>query len=312
MTMIVSGSDGLTFPNGTVQTSSGTNATAITTGVLVVANGGTNATSASGARTSLGLVIGTDVLAPTGTGTGLTALNGSNVTSGTVAVARLATTGTPSASTFLRGDSAWASVPSPNNGTLTMGVSGTGLSGSATFTADQSGASTFTVASNATSANTAGAIVARDGSGNFSAGTITATTFSGSGASLTTLNASNLSSGTVGTARLASGTANSGTYLRGDQTWASVSVSGVFVSQTWQLPSRSSGTTYTNSTGQPIQVHISFQASGTATWNVTINGVQIVNNNSGFSQSGAFIVPNGVSYLINCTSVNNFIWAELR
>jgi hypothetical protein len=68
----------------------------------------------------------------------------------------------------------WANVPSPNNGTLTMNVSGTGLSGSATFTADQAGASTFTVTSNATSANTAGAIVARDGSGNFTAGTITA------------------------------------------------------------------------------------------------------------------------------------------
>jgi hypothetical protein len=61
-----------------------------------------------------------------------------------------------------------------NNGTLTLAVSGTGLSGSATFTANQSGNSTFTVTSNATNANTAGAIVARDGSGNFSAGTITA------------------------------------------------------------------------------------------------------------------------------------------
>jgi hypothetical protein len=64
---------------------------------------------------------------------------------------------------------------SPNNGTLTMNTSGTGLSGSATFTADQSGNSTFTVASNATSANTVSTIVARDSSGNFSAGTITAT-----------------------------------------------------------------------------------------------------------------------------------------
>jgi len=54
-------------------------------------------------------------------------------------------------------------------------------------------------------------------------GTLTAGTFSGSGASLTSLNASNLSSGTVPTARLGSGTASSSTYLRGDQTWASVS-----------------------------------------------------------------------------------------
>lgn len=44
-----------------------------------------------------------------------------------------------------------------------------------------------------------------------------------SGANLTALNASNLASGTVGTARLGSGTANSGTYLRGDSTWAAIS-----------------------------------------------------------------------------------------
>ncbi len=46
---------------------------------------------------------------------------------------------------------------------------------------------------------------------------------SGNGSNLTALNASNLGSGTVPTARLATGTANSTTYLRGDQTWATVS-----------------------------------------------------------------------------------------
>jgi hypothetical protein len=61
-----------------------------------------------------------------------------------------------------------------NDGTLSMGVSGTGLSGSASFTANDSDNVTFTVTSNATSANTVSTIVARDGSGNFSAGTITA------------------------------------------------------------------------------------------------------------------------------------------
>lgn len=61
--------------------------------------------------------------------------------------------------------------------------------------------------------------------GNFSS-TVTATLFSGSGASLTNLVASNLASGTVPTARLGSGTANSTTYLRGDQTWATISGTG--------------------------------------------------------------------------------------
>jgi len=65
-------------------------------------------------------------------------------------------------------------TPTIGNGALTLAVSGTGLSGSASFTANQTGATTFTVTSNATNANTASTIVARDASGNFSAGTITA------------------------------------------------------------------------------------------------------------------------------------------
>jgi hypothetical protein len=67
------------------------------------------------------------------------------------------------------------------NGTLDLKTSGTGLSGIATFTANQATgtAVTFTVTSDATHLNTASAIVARDASGNFRAGIITATTFSG-------------------------------------------------------------------------------------------------------------------------------------
>jgi len=73
-----------------------------------------------------------------------------------------------------------------NLATLTMGVSGTGLSGSQTY--NGSGAATFTVTSNATSANTASTIVARDGSGNFTAGTITAA-LSGNATTATTAGA---------------------------------------------------------------------------------------------------------------------------
>jgi hypothetical protein len=76
------------------------------------------------------------------------------------------------------------SVVSANNGTLTLGVSGTGISGSASFTADQSGDSTFTVTSNATSSNTNSTIVARDGSGGFSAGAVSATTLAATASTL--------------------------------------------------------------------------------------------------------------------------------
>jgi hypothetical protein len=84
----------------------------------------------------------------------------------------------------------WATLTPPNNGTLTLAVAGTGLSGSASFTADQSSGSTFTVTSDATSANTVGAIVARDGSGNFTAGTITAA-LSGNATTATTATTAN-------------------------------------------------------------------------------------------------------------------------
>jgi hypothetical protein len=74
----------------------------------------------------------------------------------------------------------------------------------------------------AATANGASTIVLRGASGEFTAGAITGASFTGSGTALSAINASNLSSGTVATARLGSGTANSSTFLRGDQTYATV------------------------------------------------------------------------------------------
>jgi hypothetical protein len=71
-----------------------------------------------------------------------------------------------------------------NLGTLTLNTTGGGISGSTTYNGNSG--TTFTVTSNATSANTASTIVQRDASGNFIAGTITAT-LSGNAATATKL-----------------------------------------------------------------------------------------------------------------------------
>jgi hypothetical protein len=98
------------------------------TGVLAVANGGTGATTAAGARTNLGTV------------------------------------NDPGSNGILVRTGANATTP------RTVAVSGTGLS----ITNGNGVSGNPTIASNATNANTPSTLVARDASGNFSAGTITA------------------------------------------------------------------------------------------------------------------------------------------
>ena len=168
----------------------------ITTGALtaVTQDSGLTYNPSTGSLTSAAFI---------GSGASLTTLNGSNITTGTVAAARVATlnqntTGTAgglssavtvsltgdvtgSATFTSAGDTASITTTIAANsvalGTDTTGnyvaagaTSGSGISGSVS-----SEGGTFTVASNATNANTGSTIVFRDGSGNFSAGIITAT-----------------------------------------------------------------------------------------------------------------------------------------
>jgi len=87
-------------------------------------------------------------------------------------------------------------------GTITASMSTSLTPGSYLTGFDYNGGTARTFHVDATATNTAGKVVARDDSGNFSAGTITTTSVSGNGSGLTSLNASNLASGTVPSARL--------------------------------------------------------------------------------------------------------------
>ncbi len=124
-----------------------------------------------------------------------------------------------------------------------------------------------------------------------------------SGVNLTALNASNLGSGTVPTARLATGTANSTTYLRGDQTWATVTGGVTSITAGSGLTGgtiTSSGTIaldyYTgsdaNNTSFPIGSYVCVDVASAAT--TARNSTATVRLSS---DGGAFIVGGSLSVL---------------
>jgi uncharacterized protein (DUF2147 family) len=95
---------------------------------------------------------------------------------------------------------------------------------------------------------------------------------------------------------------------------------GLGVNQTWTdvSGSRTAGTTYTNSTGKPIQVIASFQSSSQTNFTTgTINGLTVygsVTTSSGHWGTISYIVPNGNTYsaTMNGSPVTATNWLELR
>jgi hypothetical protein len=148
----------------------------------------------------------------------------------------------------------------------------------------------------------------------------------GTGASSITANSVILGNGSSALSGNLVAPGTSGNVLTSNgTTWTSTAPSSpIGVGQTWQLPTRSLATTYTNSTGKPIQVHVMMQASGGgggSTTSAVVDGITISSGSTNSVSGGlscvthSFIVPNGSTYSITAggsSSLTVSTWAELR
>ena len=222
----------------------------------------------------------------------------------------LSQTGTGSASQAPAWDEINLGTDTAGNYIATGAVSGVGLSGSASGEG-----STFTVTSNATSANTPSTIVARDASGNFSAGTITAAlsgnastatkwatarsiTLSGdvSGSATGVDGSGNVSiTTTIGANSVALGTDTTGSYVATISTGTGLdgSSSGEGGTPTISLDLSELPTSTTNGDGDYFVVVDTANAQRKLTkGNIAISGF---NNDSGFTTNTGTVTSVGVS-----------------
>ena len=105
----------------------------------------------------------------------------------------------------------------------------------------------------------------------------------------------------------------SGNVLTSDGTnWSSQAGSGLGVGQTWQVVTRTSGTTYYNTTGKPIMFNFSSAINSNA--NLVVEGVTIARTASASNTYGNFsaIIPPGSSYVLTIDAGSAQYIAELR
>ena len=160
-----SGTVGASLLTGTLTTAAQPNITSVGTlsSLTIAANGDINMSGTGSNINGVALVSATLF---EGSGANLTNLNASNISSGTLAQARLANaSATINGTTVTLGGT--STITANTTQTLTLGSYLTGTS--------FNGGTAVTAAVDATTTNTASKVVARDSSGNFAAGTITAT-----------------------------------------------------------------------------------------------------------------------------------------
>jgi hypothetical protein len=303
------------------------------TGTLPVANGGTGLTTtpANGALdigngtgfTRTTLTAGSNITITNGAGSISIAGNAGTVTSVAATVPSfLSVTGSPiTTSGTLAIAYSGTALPVANGGTGVTTSTGTGnvvLSTSPTLVTPILGTPTSGNLANCTfptlNQNTSG-----------TAAGLSATLAVGSGGTgSTTLTANNVLLGNGTSALQAIAPSTSGNVLTSNgTTWTSAAPGGIGTGQTWQnlSSSRSWNTTYTNSTGKPIQILITGHCQPSQEYRLTLNGTATgVGNSMGGGMSGdgylTAIIPDGNTYLADNFgsgySTPTYTWWELR
>lgn len=89
-------------------------------------------------------------------------------------------------------------------------------------------------------------------------------------------------------------------------------MSSIGYGQTWQSVTRTSGTTYYNTTGKPITLVVQINISSAS--NVTVNGVLISLLSAPASTYGSLttVIPPGASYVVTDTVGSRYLTVELR
>jgi hypothetical protein len=283
------------------------NASNISAGTI--ANARTTAASANGASTivardsngSFSANVGTFVTVSgtySGNGAGLTDINASNISSGTISNARTTAASANGASTIVARDangSFAANVVTATTGTFTS-ISGNGVALTAINASNISSGTIANARTTADSANGASTIVARDSSGNFTANAITTTSISGNGVALTAINASNISSGTVASARI------TGSYT-------GITGVGTLTAGTWNATTiavANGGTGVTSSTGTgSVVLSASPTFTGTPLSTTAANGTNTTQIATTAFVNSAVTIATGSLGTISTQNANN-------
>lgn len=289
---------------------------------LAIADGGTGASTAEGARTNLGLAIGTNVQAYS---THLATLVNAQKIAGNFVVGN-GTTWTVQSGATARNSLGLGSMSTQNSDSVTIsggnisGITDLAIEDGGTGASDAAGARTNLGLGTLATANTIN-------NSNWS-GSVLSIANGGTGANSATGARTNLGLGTVaiesvvpaskGGTGLASPGASGNVLTSDGTTWQSQAFpQGIGEGQTWQTVSRSKNVTYTNTTGRPIMVSVSVAAAAVY-WNayLFVNSVLVgyvgQANANGDVRVISTIVPAGATYVVTGTSFNINGWAELR